>query len=310
MLDVFCSAADAAGRLLNEAERKPLGVLLPLDFFFQNASFASASLDAAAALAEAEAEVGDVADEEDCSGGDCEGGLAVDRAAGRWGDAGSSLPLSFLAFSSDSSLLEPLVDAEAEAEAEVSASAGGGGKLSLVSAPLEDIAERRTRRREGRGGGETWETADSVFTAQLTAGSPTAACTNSPHAHDTAPSTGGCGPELVEHGGERRRARRDDLKEVVSGGCGVGQNALQSDADAVSVATSRRRVRRSAVKWRARGTVAVDDNVATQSTPSPCPCGLAAAGVESSWSRCSVGVLEVWRQQQQQQQQDEAGWRE
>ena len=63
MLDVFCSPS-AAVRLLKEAERKPLGVVaLPLDFFFQKANLASASLDAAAADAD-EAEVGDEEDED------------------------------------------------------------------------------------------------------------------------------------------------------------------------------------------------------------------------------------------------------
>ena len=49
MLDVFCSSS-ADGRLLKDADRKPLGVVAPLlPFFFQNASLANASEDVAAA---------------------------------------------------------------------------------------------------------------------------------------------------------------------------------------------------------------------------------------------------------------------
>ena len=77
MLDVFCSSS-ADGRLLNEADRKPRGVVLPLPaplpplppFFFQKANLASASPEAAAVEEEAEAaEVGEADDDDGWEGG-------------------------------------------------------------------------------------------------------------------------------------------------------------------------------------------------------------------------------------------------
>ena len=94
MLDVFCSSS-ADGRLLNEADRMPFGVVLP--FFFQKASLANASLEAA------EADVEEVGEEEE--GGVEEGGDIGLPLTG-CGDVTSSLSLSFFAFSRANSLLD------------------------------------------------------------------------------------------------------------------------------------------------------------------------------------------------------------